>query len=150
MKDKERKRLIKIYGNLYKRVSNIDWEKCFYCGQPQQCWDHSPPISLIEGINVKMYKSKGGEFRLYPACLQCNALLNAYSDTNIYARLEYLALKYKKRLNKLPYWSDNELQEMGKNMRAFILGKVSVYELLADKIDTIMENMASDDFIDFE
>jgi hypothetical protein len=150
MKDQERKRVYKIYGHLYKRVSGVSWERCIYCGGPVQCWDHAPALSLVDGIDVEKYKAKGGKFRLYPACLQCNSLLHNYSDTNFYGRLEYLALRYKKRLAKIPYWSENELAGLGKNMKAFVINRSGNYDMLAEKIDTIVENIANDEYIDFE
>lgn len=142
-----RKLQIKLYGHLYKRVDNINWEKCVYCDESMEVYDHCPPIAIVENLNVKEYKKRGNKFRLYPSCSQCNRLLGAYPSTDIYERLDYLIKKYEKRLDKIEVWSESELEEMGYAMRNHILNNQSSFELLNNKVTALVENYCSDDYL---
>lgn len=142
-----RKLQLKLYGHLYKRVSDLDWEKCVYCDEPMNVYDHCPPITIVENLNIKQYKKKGNKFRLYPSCSQCNRLLSAFPSTDIYERLDYLIRKYEIRLDKIEVWSKSELEQMGYAMRNHILNNQSSFEILNNKVTALVEHYCSDDYI---
>lgn len=143
--NKERKRLMKIYGFLYKRYSNCDWDKCIYCGEVKECWDHCPPISIVDDINIKKYKKNGGEFNLFPSCNKCNQYLSNYASSDLYDRFEYLLDKYKKKYKKLPKWNDEEIDQLGHTLKSHILNKRIEYNIIENKIKNIKLNLINDE-----
>lgn len=144
----ERKRLMKVYGGLYKRVGCFDWSKCAYCDRPMRVYDHVPPISIVEGLDIKVYRKRGGEFRLYPSCAKCNRYLRDYPPTDFYERLDYLIRQYEKRLNRIEHWSEEELSEMGYNMRTHIIDRQKNIGELSDICTALVEKYCSDEFAD--
>jgi hypothetical protein len=145
-----RKHIQRLYGSLYKRVSGFDLEKCIYCNDVGWCLDHCPPISKVEYLNVDEYKKAGGKFILYPACRLCNSLLGDYGDTDFYNRLEFLLIKYNKRIKKLPVWTDEEIKQMKGMLKSFIEAKRHKYSSLDIKIKAIQGKIISTDYIDLE
>ena len=145
-KKRERKRLLKIHGHRYKRVGGLDWEKCSYCCSPMNVYDHVPPIAIIEGIDIDSYLNNGGSFRLYPSCSQCNGMLGAYPSVSFYERLEYLAVKYEKKLDKVEIWSNQEISELGEGLRNYVLESQQNISVLNDKYINIVERMYSDEY----
>lgn len=145
---KHRKYLMKRYGLLYRRVSGFDLTLCAYCGDPREALDHVPAISLLEGIDVKEYIKKGGKFLLYPACLQCNKLLLNHESVSYSDRLDHLSYRYNVKLSKLEPWSRYELNQMGKNMRAYIEAHQYKIKILMDKLKRIEERRLNNDYND--
>lgn len=130
---------MKRYGMLYKRVSGFDLSKCAYCGEPRECLDHVPAISQLENIDVTVYLKKGGRLLLYPACLQCNGFLGKTDLVSYYDRLDYLSSKYIKKMEHTEVWTESELNEMGRMMRAFIEANMYKTNILVKKLEVIEE-----------
>lgn len=143
-----RKYLMHRYGQLYRRVSGLDLTRCAYCGDPREVLDHVPAISLLDGIDVKEYIKKGGKLLLYPACLMCNKLLKNHESVSYADRLDYLSYRYNQRLSKLEPWSRHELNQMGKNMRAYIEAHQYKIKLLMEKLNKIENRRLNGDYDD--
>lgn len=120
-KNKNRKQAINIFGSLYKRLSNFDWSKCFYCSSPMQCYDHVPPLKDVAEHGSKNLRKIGVKFLLVPACSTCNASLGAKPLWFLDERMEFLFKRSEKALDKFGTgWSDDELEEVGRGLQGFI------------------------------
>lgn len=117
-KESKRRLAVKLYGHLYKRYLDCNPDKCFYCGDARQCLDHVPPVTTVENIDLKKVDF---EFLLYPSCIKCNNYLNKYEEIDPYYRLSFLFSKYEKLINKIEPWTEEELNELGHNLRSMIL-----------------------------
>ena len=87
------------FGIRYKNISVYDKQflnKCFYCGETFECYDHAPPLSMIRDMDGLYH----GEYLLIPACNSCNCLLGASSTWNLQERAELLKKKIYKKHNK--------------------------------------------------
>lgn len=142
-----RKRLEKIYGNLYKGIVGFYISVCIYCGYPASTFDHCPPLCSIESIDINKFKQDGGKLLLYPCCTQFNNYLGTFSDENIFYRFGYLSFKYERRIKNLQYWSDEELSTMGMRMRQYIAGRQYKYEMFNNKLVRIHENMYNEEYM---
>jgi len=120
MKNQERKRLHRIYGQLYRRTKNFNLIECAYCQYPRQCLDHVPPLTALPSLNVREYIKAGGKLILYPSCLQCNKYLSSRNIIDFYERLDYLSHKYSKKIDTIEVWEKHELAEMGPLMTSYI------------------------------
>jgi len=146
--EQERLRLEKLYNHLYHRVDGkFDWSKCIYCNSNMQVWDHCPPLSYCESIDVQQYKNNGNTFTLYPCCNICNNQLNSYKESDIYLRFEHLINAYTKKISKYVQWTDTELNELGYSLRTFIKNKQSIYNIFRKKINILKNKYYSNDYI---
>lgn len=150
MNSRKRRALEKTYSHLYRRVSGFNWGVCIYCGGEAVVFDHCPPLTKVEYLNINEYVKKGGKFRLYPSCHMCNTYLGSFSDTNFYNRLEYLLKKYDKKLDTIEPWSERELSEMGHAMKAHIKNKQSSFDIINTKLTGVAENLASNEYAHLE
>lgn len=84
---------------------------CIYCGETAECDDHFPPLSAgLRGF-------------LLPACKECNALAGTDHPHNFSARAALVHAKIRnkyKRLVDTPNWSEDELKELGKNLKSSV------------------------------
>lgn len=133
--------LMKKYGRLYKRVMGFDPTICAYCDQPREVLDHVPPISALESISIRGYAKKGGKFLLYPSCAKCNSMLGRVSLVSYYERLLHLEARYAKKIDKIELWTEEEIDEMGYAMRAFIKSNRQDLEELNNKVAAIHEKL---------
>ena len=135
---KERARLQEIYGGLYKRHFITEGYKCFYCGETAQCLDHSPPLTVLEGLPRGYLKRNEIPYALLPCCYECNAALGGKSFLTVFERLIYLESYYdayfKKQKGK---WNDEELKEMGENLKRYIQHKQEKLDIYLQKIRAI-------------
>lgn len=145
----ERRRLLRTYNYLYNKVDEkFDHTKCIYCNEPMGVWDHCPPISSVESMNIEEYKSKGGKFRLYPSCWNCNTYLNRYPDVDIYSRIDYLVIKYTKRLSYSPSWTSRELNSLGYSLKQYVINKQVIRNLINKKLQQLIQNSLSLSFME--
>ena len=92
---------------------------CIYCGEASYCFDHVIPRSYLS-----VAKRTGTEpgFKV-PTCTQCNSILGARIFKNIVERKDFvhqrLMVKLYKYATFIP-WGEEELNEMGRNMRSSI------------------------------
>lgn len=89
---------------------------CWYCGERADSVEHLFPQKYGDG--------SGDTVR---ACRECNSALGAIALTSVENRCIYLAQRIRKRyqLDKpIPEWSDNELMELGDNLRSAVKHKI--------------------------
>lgn len=82
--------------------------KCVYCGMLANSDDHFPPRSAFRAGFI------------LPACRECNFLAGTSYPTDFWKRVNLVKEKIKKRNRKLvnmPFWSKEDLNELGPNMR---------------------------------
>ncbi len=145
-----RKRLERIYGNFYKVPSGFDINVCVYCGSSASGFDHCPPLSVVEGLDIAHFKKHGGHLLRYPSCAQCNSMLSTYSDDNILYRIAYLTFKYERKIKNLTPWSKKELKTMGFRMRQYIVNKQCRYQILNNKLVRLYENMYNEEYLKYQ
>lgn len=91
---------------------------CFYCGEIANARDHITPVAC-EGARI--FKGK----ETVNACNECNNFLGANAPYNLYDRLKLLEAKMIQRykLDKsVPEWAEEELNELGTNLRSHVRG----------------------------
>ena len=100
---------------------------CVYCGQPKDCFDHVFPLSRAAQINLQNAGArKQIKFGLYivPCCNSCNLIAGNAPFCKIIDKRNYiqkkLYKKYKKKLRTV-MWDEDEINELGKNLRAEVL-----------------------------
>lgn len=121
---RNRDRLIKEYGKLYKRLENCDLGKCWYCDDRRQTLDHCPPIAQLENIDIDRFVKSGGELCLVPSCNECNSILGAKALFTPQERIVHLHEAYAKKIDKFfSDWTPDEIAELGPNMRREVLAK---------------------------
>jgi hypothetical protein len=144
MNRRERARLSKIYGVHYRRPYNLPLDRCSYCGDDRYCLDHVPPLSLIEGIDVGVSKSKGLKFIVFPSCKLCNSILSNRPIFSYLDRLEHLEIAYTMRIDRIELWSEFEINQLEGELRNSVQMKqneLSIYlnkhEFISNRIDSI-------------
>ena len=99
-------------------------KKCFYCGEYATEKDHIIPVSFYWSGKRKRhnrYFIKGyGKDNLIDCCRECNSIAGNKVFTYVDDKREYiqerLKTKYRKVIN-MPFWSDEEIKELGYNLR---------------------------------
>ena len=122
-----RKEHLSKFSDRYKLINgersenNLYW-LCIYCGEPATCRDHVPPITRV--CDYESYGLKKEYYLLAPSCQSCNSILASSLQETILARIEYvkdkLKSKFKKHLDSYE-WSEEEISELGKNLRSKIV-----------------------------
>lgn len=141
-----RKELVRRYGGLYRRATGFDIAKCAYCNAPRECTDHVPAISLLDSIDVKQYIKQGGKFLYYPACNECNRIMNNSDRVSFSERLSYLSYKYIKKLDKMELWTPHEVNQMGRMMQSYIESHQHKIQQTIAKLETIEEKRLNTDY----
>lgn len=93
---------------------------CSYCGDPATSWDHVVPHSFEHAADTTRKYSRG----VVPCCHHCNSTLGAVFCGSLDARLEHLAQRIRKKYAKLlkaPDWTDQEIKELGSNLRDSVI-----------------------------
>ena len=119
------------------RVSwNARWkETCFYCGSMANPAhrEHITP-HMFQGRTTKRYWS-GVEYVI--ACSSCNHLLGSHMMEDMTDRVDHLVLAYTRR-HKLHVgkvqWDQDELQELGRGLRARIKKALAERRAAEEKI----------------
>ncbi len=93
---------------------------CFYCGEIAPTRDHITPqaFSATEGFRGK---------ETVNCCRKCNSTLGAAAPRSIEGRVLYLVertiIQYELN-NPIPEWDDEEIEELGPNLRSFVEAKI--------------------------
>lgn len=136
--NKERERLQKLYGSLYKRHFITEGYKCFYCGETAQCLDHVPALTTLETLPKGYMKKNSIPYSLLTCCFECNKALGDRNIIHVLDRLLYLESYYEALLKKQKSkWDEDELSEMGENMQKFIRHKQERLDIYVQKIRAI-------------
>lgn len=121
---------------------NTPPRKCLYCGSPAECLDHILPVSAFTVGKRKSRNFRGMKRLLAYACLHCNAMLGNKRIETIFERKEFLANRLEEKSRKLlkqPDWTDEELDDLGKDIRR----RVEMSILNKRVIQIRIENMRS-------
>lgn len=97
-------------------------KSCFYCGEIGDSRDHVVPHSLTANRGSKRQWSADWVY----CCSECNGMLGNYLGGSFHDRIMYLHDKFKrkKKLNKsFVEWDDEDLEDVSKEMRNWILGQ---------------------------
>lgn len=98
---------------------------CFYCGEPASTKDHMPPLSRFHDYYAIYDQHRPLQV---PCCNECNILLGATLQPNIYKRVEELKIKlttrYKKIIRYMDIWDEDSLEfsEFTGNFLSFVEG----------------------------
>lgn len=118
----KRHRDIKDTRRYYK--TKFKWYNfCVYCGQPQDCLDHVFPVSAAAGLDLNrpgVIAELGQGLNLVPCCNSCNHIASDKRFTNIRLKREYIQhriYELNSKYLRTVEWSEDELVELGFNMR---------------------------------
>lgn len=124
------------YGSLYKFIDNGGI--CIYCGIDATSKDHFLPISVMGALqSAILHKWIEGGF-LVPSCGQCNSIAGNKIFNTVARKRRYiqtrLARKYKDLLNS-PFWTEEELLEMGYSLAQFMRSRNATREWVKRRIE---------------
>ena len=106
--------------------------RCFYCGDLADTKDHVEPHACGSPSAAKWLGRD-----TVSACRECNSLLGSAYPTDIVRRMTYLAdrivAKYKLHI-LVPEWDDDEIAELGPELRQFVRGKVYARQRASDRV----------------
>jgi len=121
---------------LYTRLGGIRGDfywTCIYCGQPADTIDHVPPVSRIDDYRAM---DKVRElFVTVHCCRQCNNILGNSLQPTIIDRCEYLKDKLARRMTRVTLWSDDELGDIGPNLRSKLIENNRRDKMLSDRVN---------------
>lgn len=127
-KEQTRRHYIQQTAYLYKRkFKGVTW--CVYCGDHADTQDHVFPVSVAANIdwvnmNPRVRKNLNPLLVMVPACEQCNKLAGAYVPSSILEKRQYIHKKLQQRIKKFPRWAEDEINELGKNLRGLVLKEI--------------------------
>jgi len=114
---KSRKHNMAVFDQLYELDYRGNRLECAYCGDVRSELDHCPPIAVVGLVGTKKLRERGVKFRKYPCCSACNNTLGGKPLTSYGERLLYLYNNLLKKAEKLPHWSDDEIEELGGDLK---------------------------------
>ena len=109
---------------------------CTYCGETADTYDHVAPVSSVNGGRRASVRNRK---LCVPACRECNSVLGNRGGDTVGDRAAYLVGRYLKRYRKSlaqPDWSEDEMAELGPNMRREVARAMAARESAAVKIET--------------
>lgn len=139
---KDRKRLITLFGRLYKRHMTDSPPCCFYCGDKFQVLDHCPPLHSLDYVGVAGMRRRKIPLALIPSCGRCNLLLGRRELLTAASRLEYLEKRYTSELERIKgLWTDSEVNELGDYLKRVVKGAYVNQQDLIRKIGNIQRRI---------
>jgi hypothetical protein len=112
-----------IYYNLKFRWSY----SCVYCGEPADQKDHVFPLSRAARLDLsdqQIRKILGQGLRIVPCCGECNRIAGDEGFFSIREKRDFIQKRLRKKYEKFlrhVIWDDDEMQELGRNMRDAVL-----------------------------
>jgi hypothetical protein len=123
VKKADRERLRRTYGSLY-RSHHSEFGLCFYCGAPQQCRDHVPPLAWIEAATLDAWRRSGFFAVTIASCGDCNRRLSDRPLFTALERTEFIATALEREYERrAALWTDEELLELSPEFRRVIRAK---------------------------
>lgn len=136
----QRETLHKKYHQLYRLApserSEHGWPLCVYCGQPADTMDHVPPLSRVDD-----YRAMGvawEAFLLVKACRPCNLALGDSLQRDVLERIQVLKdllSKGGRREFVRDLWDEDEVNELGKNLRSLVGSKLRKEQAMLERIE---------------
>jgi hypothetical protein len=134
---KNRKHSLK-YNVIYKKFECLNYEdryRCYYCNEPAATMDHQPPITQV-GTVIDVDESF--ECVLVPCCRECNSLLGATVTTTLEDRMvvvkNKLEKKYKKYINIIEQWKEEEILELGESLRSSVIASINLAKISLNRL----------------
>lgn len=134
-RSKQRKNDMALHNHKYTRHYLTEGYYCFYCGDPAECLDHVPPVSLIGDLKPEYRRLHGIPAALVPACLECNSALGDRRLLTVVDRLLYLESFYDAKFKKQQaMWTEDEIQELGYVLQNVVRSKQEKLQRYIHKI----------------
>jgi hypothetical protein len=98
---------------------------CIYCGEAANSDEHFPPAS---------YSSRG---YILPSCVECNSFAGIACPTDFEARAQFVKNKLKKKYKRhlrSPDWSNDEMSEIGFNLKTGVKVWQKQREIARDRV----------------
>jgi hypothetical protein len=87
------------------------------CGEPATDRDHVVAHSLVKVSDARRtYECD----EVVPACRECNGALHNKPLVTIAERANWLLIRLKKKLDKMPVWEKSEMTQLGRCLRAVV------------------------------
>jgi len=154
MKNKERKRIYKLYNHLYERHYIDERWSCFYCNSTADTLDHVPPLSWLEPYGIEAFKKARIPLVTIPCCFECNIQLGDKKLFTVDARLSHLEKIYHDFFDELTHWETEEIQNMGESFKKSLKVQKHREDELKEKIRAIEQRSVKPwtfpDFYDYE
>lgn len=95
-----------------------DWrcDPCVYCGLPATCFDHVPPLRIVETMDDAELDAHNPV--KHPACHECNSTLGAMLLLTLKERRKHLSSVYRRKYKKfirMPEWDEEDLAELAED-----------------------------------
>lgn len=145
MGNKHRITLEKVYHHRYRRVSNLDYSVCFYCGCASGAEDHVPPLATVDRFGTDALAEV--DFVLVPACHTCNSMLSDKPIMSIKNRAAVLLGRYLEthaNIVLLPDWG-SEVDELTGHLREYVentRSQKAVLEIRIQNLERIDQRLA--------
>jgi 5-methylcytosine-specific restriction endonuclease McrA len=126
---------VEYYGNPY---------ECAYCGEPRECLDHVPPLSLVSKLGMKVIRENNIELIKVPACSKCNLTLGSRRLATYADRLVFLYERLSRDLSTKVLWTKEEIEQLSGNLKQMV--KNSQLKIQRDIINrlAVMQNNLMD------
>ena len=118
--------------NAYRGIFDIGYKVvpgiiCVYCGDEATGHDHVPPLIMCSSNGL-----------LYPACRECNCILNTFTAIDIGERKRELKRRLRNRYRKIlkmPKWDDYELSELHPDMQKYIKTSMAIKDRILERLE---------------
>jgi hypothetical protein len=99
------------------KIDSVYGLECVYCGEPATERDHVIPHSLMHSQDVKRTFENT---EVVPACRDCNGALRDRPIVTVAERADWLLTRLRKKLTKMPSWSEVEIKQLGRTLQNFV------------------------------
>jgi hypothetical protein len=128
---------------------------CYYCGSTDDLTlDHTVPVSFYSPRPTrKGMKSKYTDpVPVVDCCTECNSTLHNKLVIDVRDRAELIQKRYVKKYRKvlnLPRWDEEDIDELGKNLRSVIVRDQILQTNLKERLDYLemIINLTEDPFL---
>ena len=127
------RRWARRFAGLYRLIENDGI--CVYCGMPAWTTDHFLPLSVVSALDGIVIRPNGRV--LVPACGHCNSVARDALFKTVAAKRRYIQKRLAEKnakLLSLPTWTDEQLKELGPNLRAKIKADINRRRVIEDRI----------------
>lgn len=116
------------------------YDKCVYCGDTAHELDHVFPVSKSSQLDLSrpnVRRELGQGLSIVPACTECNRIAGNRPFTLISEKRRYIQNRLKEKHKKLLHgvvWDLDELEDMGPNMKRYILESMGLRWTLVQRV----------------
>ena len=128
---------------------------CYYCGSTDDLTlDHTVPVSFYSPRPTrKGMKSKYTDpVPVVDCCTECNSTLHNKLVIDVRDRADLIQKRYVKKYKKvlsLPRWDEEDIDELGKNLRSVVVRDQILQTNLKERLDYLemIINLTEDPFL---